>query len=138
MLTGMHNIIVENRSGHWNAWDESSPGVAFGGDSPTVALEWLFDSHGWNRDSIEAGGHQSDDRLTFVVRDLPCPDCSGTGRYVGLSASSLEKKRADGGGPRFVRLGGRAIGYDVRDLDAWLDTQRKATEPQAAARRVDG
>jgi predicted DNA-binding transcriptional regulator AlpA len=41
--------------------------------------------------------------------------------YVGLSAATLEKKRLQGGGPRFIRLGRRAIGYDVRDLDAWLD-----------------
>ncbi len=44
--------------------------------------------------------------------------------YVGLSPSTLEKLRLTGGGPRFVRLGGRAIGYDVRDLDMWLDEQR--------------
>ena len=45
--------------------------------------------------------------------------------YVGLSASSLEKKRLKGDGPQFMRLGGRAVGYDIRDLDEWLDDQRK-------------
>ena len=45
--------------------------------------------------------------------------------YVGLSPSSLEKKRLTGDGPRFIRLGGRAIGYDIKDLDAWLDGQRR-------------
>jgi len=44
--------------------------------------------------------------------------------YVGRSESSLEKWRLTGDGPRFIRLGGRAIGYDIRDLDAWLDHQR--------------
>ena len=48
----------------------------------------------------------------------------GAGEYVGLSASTLEKMRLSGEGPRFVRLGGRAIGYDIRDLDDWLDEQR--------------
>ena len=43
--------------------------------------------------------------------------------YVGLSSSTLEKLRITGGGPRFLRLG-RAIGYDVQDLDAWIDTRR--------------
>jgi predicted DNA-binding transcriptional regulator AlpA len=47
--------------------------------------------------------------------------------YVGLSASTLEKKRLSRRGPRFIRLGARAIGYDIGDLDAWLDEQRKAT-----------
>lgn len=45
--------------------------------------------------------------------------------YVGLSPATLEKKRLIGGGPRFVRLGGRAVGYDIRDLDKWLDAQRQ-------------
>lgn len=44
--------------------------------------------------------------------------------YVGLSASSLEKMRPVGTGPRFVRLTDRAIGYDIRDLDEWLGRHR--------------
>ena len=52
--------------------------------------------------------------------------------YLGLAASTLEKKRVVGGGPRFIRLGGRAIGYDIRDLDAWLDRQRDADPDQHA------
>ena len=44
--------------------------------------------------------------------------------YVGLSASTLEKKRLIGGGPDFIRLGGRAVGYDIKDLDEWLEAQR--------------
>ena len=47
-------------------------------------------------------------------------------KYVGLSKSFLDKKRQTGGGPPFIRLGGRAIGYDVKDLDEWLD-QRRST-----------
>ena len=34
-----------------------------------------------------------------------------TAEYLGLSQSTLEKKRLSGGGPTFIRLGGRAIGY---------------------------
>ena len=44
--------------------------------------------------------------------------------YVGVAPSTLEKKRLTGDGPRFLRLGGRAVGYDIADLDAWLDRQR--------------
>lgn len=40
--------------------------------------------------------------------------------YVGLAAGTLEKMRVQGRGPRFVKLG-RAVGYDIRDLDDWLD-----------------
>ncbi len=48
--------------------------------------------------------------------------------YIGLSPATLEKRRLQGNGPRFIRLGGRAVGYDVRDLDAWLDSQREEGE----------
>ena len=44
--------------------------------------------------------------------------------YVGLSPSTLEKLRLSDRGPRFIRLGGRAVGYDIKDLDEWLDARR--------------
>lgn len=47
--------------------------------------------------------------------------------YVGLSVSTLEKKRLDGSGPLFVHLGGRAVGYDLADLDEWIDRQRRTS-----------
>ena len=50
--------------------------------------------------------------------------------YVGLSPSTLEKLRLAGGGPRFFRLASRAVGYDVHDLDAWLERQRRLTDSQ--------
>ena len=48
-------------------------------------------------------------------------------RYLGLSASMLERMRHNGTGPEFIRLGIRALGYDVATLDAWLDRQRAKT-----------
>ena len=60
------------------------------------------------------------DRPTRILRT------AGAAGYVGLSPSTLEKKRLSGGGPAFIRLGGRAVGYDVRDLDAWLDGCRES------------
>ncbi len=49
--------------------------------------------------------------------------------YCGLAPATLEKLRATGGGPAFIRLGTRAIGYDIRDLDRWLDGQRQPLSP---------
>jgi predicted DNA-binding transcriptional regulator AlpA len=45
--------------------------------------------------------------------------------YIGLSRPWLRLKRMAGqeGGPPFIRVG-RAILYDVRDLDVWLDSHR--------------
>ena len=54
-------------------------------------------------------------------RILRTPDAAG---YVGLAASTLEKMRLTGDGPEFIRLGGRAVGYDLKSLDAWLDARR--------------
>jgi predicted DNA-binding transcriptional regulator AlpA len=44
--------------------------------------------------------------------------------YVGLSASTLAKRRLTGDGPRFIRLSARAIGYLKSDLDEWLTARR--------------
>lgn len=41
--------------------------------------------------------------------------------YVGLASSTLEKLRLYGGGPVFIRLGTRAVGYRRLDLDTWLE-----------------
>ena len=67
----------------------------------------------------------------MAKRILRTPEAA---QYVGLSASTLEKKRPAGDGPRFVRLGGRAIGYDIKDLDAWLDGQREANAADPSAK----
>ena len=52
--------------------------------------------------------------------------------YLGLSKSTLDKMRVQGDGPVFVRLGGRAIGYDLDDLNAWIEAQRcrSTSEPE--------
>jgi hypothetical protein len=43
-----------------------------------------------------------------------------------LSASTLNKLRVFGGGPKYLKLG-RTVVYDVTDLDAWLATKRRAS-----------
>jgi predicted DNA-binding transcriptional regulator AlpA len=40
-------------------------------------------------------------------------------KLLGLAPSTLEKYRVLGGGPRFVRLGTRAVAYDPNDLQVW-------------------
>jgi predicted DNA-binding transcriptional regulator AlpA len=48
-------------------------------------------------------------------------------QYLGLTASTLEKMRLTGSGPQFVRLGTRAVGYTVDDLDAFIEAGRRAS-----------
>lgn len=49
---------------------------------------------------------------------------SDAARYLGLSAKTLNNWRCLGGqrGPSFVRAG-RAVRYDVRALDAWINAR---------------
>ena len=51
--------------------------------------------------------------------------------YSGLAESTLEKYRLIGGGPVFIRLGARAVGYAVDDLDAWIDSRRRTSTSDA-------
>lgn len=55
--------------------------------------------------------------------------------YVGLSKSSMDKLRCFGGGPRFFKLG-RAVIYDVADLDAWVSERSRANTWQPANENV--
>jgi predicted DNA-binding transcriptional regulator AlpA len=51
-------------------------------------------------------------------------------QYLGLSASTLSKRRVFGGGPQYLKLGRRVV-YDTRDLDAWLDAHRRTSTSDA-------
>lgn len=51
--------------------------------------------------------------------------------YLGLTTSTLAKRRLRGEPPIFVRLGVRAVGYRRTDLDAWLlSCRRRSTSDQ--------
>src|SRR4051812_12757537 len=45
---------------------------------------------------------------------------------TGLSRSSLAKKRCDGTGPAFFKLG-RAVKYAAADVDAWILSRRRTS-----------
>jgi hypothetical protein len=44
-------------------------------------------------------------------------------RYLARSRSFLRIARMHGRGPDYIRLGTRAIGYRLRDLDAFLEAR---------------
>lgn len=46
-----------------------------------------------------------------------------TAKYLAMSRPWLRLQRMRGTGPAFIRIG-RAIRYDIRDLDAWLNKHR--------------
>jgi predicted DNA-binding transcriptional regulator AlpA len=58
-----------------------------------------------------------------VPRYLRTPDAA---LYLSLSASTLERHRCYGTGPRFHRIGRRIV-YTFADLDAWAAVGRKCS-----------
>ena len=47
--------------------------------------------------------------------------------FLKLSVSTVEKLRSYGGGPKFIKLGTRRIGYLKSDLLAWLQSCSRCT-----------
>jgi len=53
-------------------------------------------------------------------------DSAEAAQYLGISASTLSKRRVFGGGPKYLKLGRRVV-YDIRDLDTWLAAHRRVS-----------
>ena len=68
--------------------------------------------------------------MTETKRVLRAPEAS---KYLGLSESTLAKRRLYGLPPAFLNLGGRAIGYTIDELNRWLDSCR----PQSTSQSVE-
>jgi predicted DNA-binding transcriptional regulator AlpA len=45
--------------------------------------------------------------------------------YLGMSESWLAKRRMKGDPPRYLKLGGRSIAYDLSDLDDFIAASRR-------------
>lgn len=45
---------------------------------------------------------------------------AGAARYLGLGVNTLNKMRAEGRGPRYLKLGNRVF-YRQQDLDAYVE-----------------
>ena len=65
--------------------------------------------------------------MTHTKRVLRAPEAAA---YIGLSERTLAKRRLVGLPPSYLNLGGRAIGYAIEDLNAWLDTCRRQSTSQ--------
>ena len=46
--------------------------------------------------------------------------------YCRLSASTLNRLRVTGIGPRYTKLAGKVL-YDVRDIDQWIEGGKRAS-----------
>lgn len=45
--------------------------------------------------------------------------------FLGYSEAGLAQMRYRGIGPRFIKLGGRAVRYRWEDVEKWLDQQSR-------------
>ncbi len=70
--------------------------------------------------------------MTESKRVLRAPEAA---KYLGLSPSTLAKRRLYGLPPKYLSLGGRAVGYLIDDLDAWLESCRRESTSQEPATR---
>ncbi len=65
------------------------------------------------------------------VHEADHADCLMTEReaaaFLGFSTRSLQNWRLRGGGPPFVRAGGRSVRYRRRDLNAWANGQLRTS-----------
>jgi hypothetical protein len=59
---------------------------------------------------------------TSISRKLSVQEAAD---FLNLSVSFLNKKRLDGSGPPFLRLGLRRIVYDIHDLERWAAQGRR-------------
>ena len=69
--------------------------------------------------------------MTETKRVMRAPEAAA---YIGLSESTLAKRRVYGLPPEYLSLGGRAIGYAISDLDSWLESCRRQSTSQQAGR----
>ncbi len=52
-------------------------------------------------------------------------------KLLSLSVRTLQRYRVDGGGPAYIQLGERRVGYCHVDLEAWLASRRRASTSAA-------
>ncbi|WP_262299712.1 helix-turn-helix transcriptional regulator [Microvirga sesbaniae] len=59
-------------------------------------------------------------------------DTPQAAEYLGLGKSTLDKLRAAGGGPTFIKIGKRVV-YDPTDLDAWFAAHKRTSITESTA-----
>ena len=50
--------------------------------------------------------------------------------YLGMSASTLNRMRTEGRGPRYTKRGRRVI-YDIADLEEWMEEGKRRSTAES-------
>jgi predicted DNA-binding transcriptional regulator AlpA len=69
--------------------------------------------------------------------DSPLLSNNEAAAYLGLSNRTLPGLRRRGGGPPYIKLGGRRVGYLKHDLDAWLESRRRLSTSDPGPKSKD-
>ena len=88
---------ARDEDGHWTAWFADAPEVSFGGRTPVQTLVRLFATLSppctfadiWPQSGLS---NLHTGRFEVSIGVMSCPDCAGTGKYVGLHAIELCKE----------------------------------------------
>lgn len=81
----MRIICEQTEPNQWLAWVEGNIGQAFPGPTATAATEGLAESlDGVSPDSLVIVKSESRLGRFVFTADTTCPDCKGSGQYVGL------------------------------------------------------
>lgn len=72
----------------------------------------------------------AESRLVVTEREAAAMTC--------LSVRTLQRLRIDGGGPRFVKLTDRRIGYLAAELEAWIKARAFSSTSEIAAKQGSG
>jgi hypothetical protein len=80
-------------------------------------------THNANAPGFPALNHEYTDEEWRRFRGISTPwmTPNGAAMYLQLSIRGLEDMRARGTGPKFYKAN-RTVRYNIRDLDAWLQT----------------
>jgi hypothetical protein len=57
--------------------------------------------------------------------------------YLKISEKTLANWRSQGGGPNYLKVGSR-VQYEQDELDRWLESRRRVSTADHAARRLPG
>jgi predicted DNA-binding transcriptional regulator AlpA len=68
------------------------------------------------------------DNAAFVNRKISVGEAA---TYLGISKSFLDKKRLDGSGPIYMKIG-RRVTYDLSDLEIWVAGQKRRHTSEVA------
>ena len=85
MPLNLRIIAERDPHGNWSAWFDGRPQWAYGGDEAATAVSRLAYSREIDPGTLSADYDACQDgHMEFTLGGQTCPDCGGTGKYIGF------------------------------------------------------